>query len=323
MNATSSQVELSVVIPNYNHSIYLPAALDSVVSQSLLPLEICVIDDASTDNSVEIIKSYVRRHPRVRLIQKNENSGVLANCNEILGQLRGTHGMFLGADDYLLPNALGHASTLLSQHSHAGICLWDLVDIGFDGSEKCFRYQLADRPAYFHPSLAARKLRYLPITGGGFYRLDCLRKMGGFPVDLRWHTDHFTCLVLALRHGICYLPQPLSAFRHLKESYGIRGMFGPEQTDVLRGFVSHLQSDEFADIRDGFRDCGGLAIFGDRLLKELRTFPGGRYYLTPSLASWILRRKLLSYVRHPVPRPVKTWFRRTFSRERRQFLCTR
>jgi len=318
MNAPSSQVEFSVVIPNYNHATYLPAALDSVVSQSLQPLEICVIDDASTDNSVEIINAYARQHPRIHLIRKSENSGMLANCNEILGQLRGTHVIFLGADDYLLPNALAQACGLVSQHSHAGICLWDLLELGFDGGEKRFSYALADRPAYFSPALVAKKLRYVPIIGMGAYRLDCLRKMGGFPVDLRWHTDQFTVLVLALRHGICYLPEPLWAYRHLRESYGNRGMSGPEQIHVLRGFLSHLQSEEFADVREGFRDSGGLAIFGYRLLKELRTFPGGRYYLTPSLAGWLLRRKLRSYVRHPVPRPIKAWFRSTFNRKFRR-----
>ena len=127
MNAPSSQVEFSVVIPNYNHATYLPAALDSVVSQSLQPLEICVIDDASTDNSVEIINDYARQHPRIHLIRKSENSGMLANCNEILGQLRGTHVIFLGADDCKWrPFVRKPADKTTAPHSGAGfadLCL--------------------------------------------------------------------------------------------------------------------------------------------------------------------------------------------------------
>jgi len=58
---------LSVIMSNYNHSRFLPEALDAIVNQSRQPDEFIIIDDASTDNSVEIIQSYASRYPFIKL----------------------------------------------------------------------------------------------------------------------------------------------------------------------------------------------------------------------------------------------------------------
>lgn len=52
---------LSVVVPNYNHGQHLPNCLEALVRQSVPPAEIVVIDDASTDNSLEVLADFARR----------------------------------------------------------------------------------------------------------------------------------------------------------------------------------------------------------------------------------------------------------------------
>ncbi len=66
---------VSVILPNYNHAHYLPQCLNAMLDQSVKPTEIIVIDDASTDNSIEVISDYVRRDPVVKLIQNEKNIG--------------------------------------------------------------------------------------------------------------------------------------------------------------------------------------------------------------------------------------------------------
>ena len=109
----TSPVSFSVLIPNYNHAAYLPECLDSVVSQSRQPDAIHVIDDASTDRSVEVIRSYLRRFPHIHLVQKAKNCGQNANVNEFLPRLQGSHVFILAADDYLLPGAIEMAHAML------------------------------------------------------------------------------------------------------------------------------------------------------------------------------------------------------------------
>src|SRR5207342_1807970 len=66
---------ISVIIPNYNHAFYLKQRIDSVIQQTYSDFEIIILDDASTDNSRDVIEKY-RHYPKVKHIIYNEsNSG--------------------------------------------------------------------------------------------------------------------------------------------------------------------------------------------------------------------------------------------------------
>ena len=62
---------VSVIVPNYNHELFLKERLDSIVNQSYKNIEIIILDDASTDGSCEIINSY-KSHPKVSKILINK-----------------------------------------------------------------------------------------------------------------------------------------------------------------------------------------------------------------------------------------------------------
>src|SRR6266550_6181482 len=138
----NSRLTFAVVIPNYNHAAYLPEALESVLTQSHQPTIIYVIDDASTDHSIEIIRDYVRRYSHVHFIRKERNCGLIANINEILPRIQTTHALFLAADDFLFPGYFARAHAVLSKHPSAGVCLADLVNVWPDGTQRRFSYGL-------------------------------------------------------------------------------------------------------------------------------------------------------------------------------------
>ena len=94
---------LSVAIPNYNHAQYLPRCLDSILSQSVQPFEILVLDDASTDNSVAIIQRYASQHPHVRLHRNEHNLGAVANINQAFELSQGDYVFVPSADDEVVP----------------------------------------------------------------------------------------------------------------------------------------------------------------------------------------------------------------------------
>ena len=83
----------------YNHAQYLPGCLNSLLQQSVQLLEIIVIDDASTDNSVAIIEEFAAKHPVIRVVKNERNRGVVHNMNEGWKQALGEYIYYAAADD--------------------------------------------------------------------------------------------------------------------------------------------------------------------------------------------------------------------------------
>ena len=100
-------MKISVYITSYNKGKYLSEAIESVLQQTLSPYEIIIIDDASSDNSQDIIKSYTSTYPElITPIFNGKNLGI-ANCrNKALRTLNGDLVTFLDGDDFFYPNKL-------------------------------------------------------------------------------------------------------------------------------------------------------------------------------------------------------------------------
>ena len=88
---------ISVVITNFNYGKYIGEAIDSVLAQTYRPVELIVVDDGSTDNSLDILQQYAGK---VQLIRQS-NKGVVAARNRGLGVAKGEYVCFLDADDKL------------------------------------------------------------------------------------------------------------------------------------------------------------------------------------------------------------------------------
>lgn len=96
---------VSVIIPVYNVSRYLPQCLDSVISQTYQNLEIVIVDDGSTDGSGSICAHYAERDDRILLI-RSENRGLSSARNRGLEKISGTFIAFLDSDDWIEPHTI-------------------------------------------------------------------------------------------------------------------------------------------------------------------------------------------------------------------------
>jgi glycosyltransferase involved in cell wall biosynthesis len=95
---------VSVVIANYNYGRFLRRSVDSALDQTHPRMEVVVVDDASSDDSPEVIRAY---GSRVRPVLKRENGGQAAAFNAGFGACRGEVVLFLDSDDWLYPEAVG------------------------------------------------------------------------------------------------------------------------------------------------------------------------------------------------------------------------
>ena len=95
---------ISVIVPIYNVAPWLPRCLDSIIGQTYKNLEILLINDGSTDNSLEICQTYAAKDPRIKVIHQ-ENQGVSAARNAGLDNAQGDFIMFVDSDDWLTLDA--------------------------------------------------------------------------------------------------------------------------------------------------------------------------------------------------------------------------
>src|SRR5713226_4479834 len=98
---------VSVCIPSYNYARYLPSAIESALRQTYPNLEVIVVDDGSTDDSLSVAQTYQAKYPGVVKVFQHEhgaNRGVSPTINAGLVQSSGDYWCVVGADDVLLPH---------------------------------------------------------------------------------------------------------------------------------------------------------------------------------------------------------------------------
>ena len=95
---------VSIITPNYNASKYIAATIESVQNQTYKNWELLIIDDCSTDNSVEIINTLQKNDVRIKLLELPQNVGPAIVRNEGIQQAQGSYLTFIDSDDIWRPN---------------------------------------------------------------------------------------------------------------------------------------------------------------------------------------------------------------------------
>jgi len=285
---------LSVVLPNYNHAVHLPNWFKAVLEQSVQPFEIIVIDDASTDNSMEIIQDFARKNPSIRVYRNEKNQGVGYGVNRGLALAAGDYIYFSASDDEVLPGFFEKSLDVLARHPEAALSCtvseWHDVPTGL-------RWHMAagfaEKSSYFSPEQMVRMARQgklFIVTQSSIMKREPLVAVGGFIPELKWHCDWFAAYVTGFRHGICYVPEVLSLVNIHPKSLYKAGHQKPEHEQVLRKLLDLLNSKECADVAPRIRESGVLSLFAMPMLRLLMSCAEYRRFLTPRLLLKTLRR---------------------------------
>jgi glycosyltransferase involved in cell wall biosynthesis len=113
---------VSVLITCFNYGAYVGQAIDSVLQQTYPAIEIIVSDDASQDNSCEVVESYITGNPGVRLL-RNPHGGMAANLNAAYRNCSGDVICLLDADDTFLPGKIEAVVNAFLAHPQAGFAI--------------------------------------------------------------------------------------------------------------------------------------------------------------------------------------------------------
>ena len=119
--------KITVLVAIYNAAYFLKKCLDSIIGQTLQDIQIICVDDASTDNSVQIVQKYMEHDKRIRLICQTKNTGQAKARNHALRYATGEYITMVDSDDWLSPDALELAYNVFQTHKKTDIVIFKLI----------------------------------------------------------------------------------------------------------------------------------------------------------------------------------------------------
>ena len=319
--------KLSVIIPNYNHGHFLIELLPSLFAQSRQPDEVVIIDDGSTNNSIEIIEAFQKEEGRVRLFKNEVNKGVVFSLNFAVSQSKGDWVTFPSADNFVLPGMYEKSLRMLKQHPQAAVCCSDPVIFHeVSGIKERRKLNLSNIPKYFSPKETVEIFAKTGFTIGSVVHTIVVKKSAlqeaGLNADyfipkLRWHCDFFALNSVAFRYGFCYIPEELSMFRESPQSYSKKPVEWKIRKKVYQDLIRVINLSKNRDIKHAFKKSAILGEFTYSMLAVLISNPFFYEYFTFRLIHncfWTLLRKACKII---LPQAIYGLLRKILTRQRR------
>lgn len=211
---------VSVICLCYNHERFVLNALESVLQQTYLPIQLIVVDDCSTDNSRVIISKFLTQHPEIAYINFPTNQGNCRAFNQGLKIARGSYVIDLAADDVLTPSRVERGVALMLSRPDCGVQFSDAEIIDANGARLGFH---SDR--FPHQTIPSGRIfaevlsRYFINSPTMMIRKSLLDDLGGYDESLAYEDFDFWVRSTP-RTVYLYIPEPLVKRRYLSTSMG-------------------------------------------------------------------------------------------------------
>src|SRR6266446_5743509 len=266
-------VLVSILIPCFNAERWIARAIESASSQRWPDKETIVVDDGSTDGSLEVIRRY---EDRLRW-ETGPNRGGNATRNQLLELARGEWLQYLDADDYLLPNKIERQLDFLAAHPDTDIVFGPVTIEHFD--EKDSKRELLPIPEPHDPWILLARW-FLPQTGAVLWRKQATIDVGGWKEDQPCCQEHELYLRLLIAgKRFAYCPDEGAVYRQLRDStvstsdlskvHEQRLEIQKEAEHVL-GERGELSSDRLRAINDGrFEVARMVRVYNTRRAEEV------------------------------------------------------
>lgn len=217
LTGRNEDIKVSVIIPAFNAAATIERALASVRAQDGVGLEVIVIDDASSDNTVEVVRAAIRPGENITLMQLPSNSGASAARNAGIRLARGRYLAFLDADDIWLPGKLRRQVETIESDPAVTLVSCNSQQASADGTP--LKEGHVNRPPVQGPDAWKTLLVYnfLP-TPTVLTHTALVRELGGFDEKLAVGEDLDLWIKLAVRGKVVVLPDILINYYDLNNS---------------------------------------------------------------------------------------------------------
>lgn len=226
---------VSVIVPIYNVEKYLPACVESIVSQTWKNLQIILVDDGSTDSCPSLCDGYAMQDSRIEVVHK-ENGGLSDARNAGMAIARGEYWAFIDSDDVIAGDMIEYLCSMAERHNaDMAVCQRTLINEEGKtlrgGAELFDDYVLTDNKACMHDFLSVNRID--TVAWGKLYRRELFNEVR-YPKG-KYHEDVFTTYKLVA------LSEVIAVGAGRKYMYRIRGKsitqssFSPKHLDAVEG----------------------------------------------------------------------------------------
>lgn len=288
---------VSVVTPVFNAEKYLSECIESILAQTYENWEYVIINNRSTDRSLEIAQSYAENDPRIRIHNNKEHLSLLQNWNHALRQIssESKYCKIVHADDWLFPDCITRMVELAESNPNVGIIgsyRLEETKVSCDGlpySSKVVSGRMISRYALLG-TLGSSYIFGSPTTL--LFRSDLVRARKSFYNESNLHADTESCYDLLQEYDFGFVHQVLSYTRRHNES----------QTSFVRRLNTYTPSDLIM-----FKKYGPVYLsnqefneFFAKRIKNYYKFLGKSVFHRKGKEFWNYHKKELIKIGHPI-----------------------
>jgi glycosyltransferase involved in cell wall biosynthesis len=198
---------VSVLMTAYNREKYIGEAIESVLASTYSNFELVIVDDASSDRTVEIAKRYAARDGRIKLHVNERNLGQFANRNLAARLSTGKYLKYLDSDDLLYPTGLDVLVSMMERFPDAGYGLCSLIQ----DDRRVYPFLLAPEQAYERHFIEKVQLFHkAPLSS--IIKRSAYDAVGGF-TNPHGEGDYEMWLQLSLQHRVLLMPDGVVWYR--------------------------------------------------------------------------------------------------------------
>ncbi|MFX0073417.1 MAG: glycosyltransferase [Candidatus Hermodarchaeota archaeon] len=202
-------------MPSYNHEKFIADAIGSVLNQTIEDFELIIVDDHSTDNSLEIINDYKDKNKKIRVIVNKENKGIAKSVNDLKNLIRGKYVAYIASDDIWAENKLEKQLKVLEKNEDLFVCS-DGKIIDFKGriTEESYIQKFYGKKRYSKRGNPTDELLTRNYIFGSSIILKRENIMDiSLDESLKYYYDYKFFVDLALKYNVYLIQEPLGKYR--------------------------------------------------------------------------------------------------------------
>jgi len=209
VNQLNQRPLVSIIVPSFNQGRFIAETIDSILSQDYRPIEVLVMDGASTDETLDVLNSY-RDVPELKCLSEPDK-GVVDAVNKGLANATGQIIGIQSSDDLYLPGAISSAVDFMTAHADVGLIYGD-VELIDERSQVIGK----DCPSPFDLKQFLGRFTYIPQPTA-FLRSGVLQKVAGWRQEVSYVADADFWIRIAVRHRVAKLDRLMGKYRYHSE----------------------------------------------------------------------------------------------------------